>query len=119
MRHAKSHLVFVLALIIVLGMGITSVDAQAKKYDVLVGIWDAVIATDGGDFQKVLKSLITQVDSHIKEAEQKTEEFVLGKRHDLHEIMIASEKADLSFQFLVQIRNKLIEAYSEIMRMSF
>ena len=74
---------------------------------------------DGEGFQKVLKSLITQVDRQLKEADQKTEEFAVGKRHDLHEIMIAAEKASLSFQFLVQIRNKLIEAYQEIMRMHF
>ena len=51
MKQTKSNLVFVLALIIALGMGGSSVDAQEKKYEVLVGTWDAVISTDGGDFQ--------------------------------------------------------------------
>ena len=73
---------------------------------------------DGG-FQDVLKSVVSNADNRIKEANQKAEEFAVGKKHDLHEIMIASEKADLSFRFLLQIRNKLLEAYQEIMRMTF
>lgn len=71
------------------------------------------------EFHETLKSFIYQVDRQIKEADQKAEEFAVGKRHDMHEIIIASEKADLSFRFLVQIRNKLLEAYQEIMRMHF
>lgn len=70
-------------------------------------------------FKDTLRSLISEVDSQIKDADQKAQEFALGKNYDLHEIMIASEKADLSFRFLMQIRNKLLEAYQEIMRMSF
>ncbi|MBW1765076.1 MAG: flagellar hook-basal body complex protein FliE [Deltaproteobacteria bacterium] len=72
-----------------------------------------------GGFQGTLNSLISQVDRQIKEADQKAEEFAVGKRHDLHEIMIATEKSELSFKFLLQIRNKLLEAYQEIMRMHF
>lgn len=70
-------------------------------------------------FMDTLKSLVSEVDNQIKDANQMAEEFALGKEHDLHEIMIASEKADLSFRFLMQIRNKLLEAYQEIMRMNF
>ncbi len=70
-------------------------------------------------FKDTLKSLISQVDRQIKDADQMAEDFALGKKYDLHEIMIASEKADLSFKFLLRIRNKLLEAYQEIIRMNF
>ena len=70
-------------------------------------------------FKDTLKTLTLEVDRQLKEANQKSEDFALGKKNDLHEIMIASEKADLSFRFLMQIRNKLLEAYQEIMRMNF
>jgi flagellar hook-basal body complex protein FliE len=66
-----------------------------------------------------LKSFTGEVDQEIKGANRKTEEFAVGKEYDLHEIMIASEKADLSFRLLLQIRNKLLDAYQEIMRMQF
>ena len=75
---------------------------------------------DGGkDFAETLKSLYRDVDQQIQEADQKAEELALGRRQDLHEVMIASQKADISFRFLMQIRNKLLEAYQEVMRMQF
>ena len=70
-------------------------------------------------FAETLKSFTRHVDEQIKEADRKTQEFAAGKRQDLHEIMIASEKANLSFRLLLQIRNKLIEAYQQIERMQF
>ena len=76
-------------------------------------------STKSRDFLETLKSFYDHVDMQIKEADQKTAEFAVGKQHDLHEIMIATEKAKLSFRLLLQIRNKFLEAYQEIMRMQF
>ena len=73
----------------------------------------------GGSFEDVLKALVSNAENQIQEANQKSEAFAVGKEYNLHEIMIASEKADLSFRFLLQIRNKLLDAYQEIMRMTF
>jgi len=73
----------------------------------------------GKTFVDTLRSFATQVDQEINGANRKTEEFAVGKDYDLHDIMIASEKADLSFRLLLQIRNKLLDAYQEIMRMQF
>ena len=73
----------------------------------------------GNDFVKILKSFYTQVDKQLREADQNVEEFTLGKSYDLHEIMITSEKADISLKLLLKIRNKLLESYQEIMRMQF
>jgi len=67
-------------------------------------------------FYKLLKEGLAKIDSQQHEADKKIEEFLAGKR-DVHEVMIALEEANLSFQFLMQVRNKLIEAYQEIMRM--
>jgi len=75
--------------------------------------------TKKGDFLETLKSFYNHVDKQIKEADQKVAEFAVGKKQDLHEIMIASEKAGISFKLLLQIRNKFLEAYQEIMRMQF
>lgn len=52
-----------------------------------------------------------------QEADKSIEGLVTGKGADLHDTMIAVEKADLSFNLMVQVRNKLIAAYEEIMRM--
>jgi flagellar hook-basal body complex protein FliE len=71
------------------------------------------------DFLKTLKSFYNNVDMQLKEADQKVGDFAVGKKQGLHEIMIASEKANISFKLLLQIRNKFLEAYREIMRMQF
>jgi len=70
-------------------------------------------------FSKTLKSVISHVDDQIKQADKKTEDFALGRNNDLVDVMVSTEKASLSFQFLLQIRNKLLEGYQEIMRMNF
>jgi len=73
----------------------------------------------GKGFAETLKNFYEQVNRQILESNVQTEEFAVGKDYDLHEIIIASEKADLSFRLLTQVRNKLLEAYQEIMRMQF
>jgi len=73
----------------------------------------------GSSFQNTLAELVNNVDNQIKESDQLTEDFAMGKNNNIHEVMIASEKAGISLKFLLQIRNKLLDAYQEIMRMSF
>jgi len=64
-----------------------------------------------------LKESIDKVSQLEKEANQQTETLVKGQGQDIHNTMIAIEKADLSFQLMMQIRTKIINAYEEIMRM--
>ena len=84
-----------------------------------IGYGDKNVKTENKGFEDTLKSLVSSVDSQLKEAGQMTEDFATGKNQSLHEVMIASEKAGISLKFLIQIRNKLLEAYQEIMRMNF
>lgn len=86
-----------------------------------IGIPEAVKrdGVQGKSFVDTLKTFYEQVDGQMREADQKTAEFAVGKNYDLHEVIIATEKADLSFRLLNQIRNKVLDAYQEIMRMQF
>ncbi|NLA76088.1 MAG: flagellar hook-basal body complex protein FliE [Deltaproteobacteria bacterium] len=70
-------------------------------------------------FKNTLEELISNVNNQITESDQLTRDFASGKNNNIHEVMIASEKAGISLRFLVQVRNKLLDAYQEIMRMSF
>ena len=63
-----------------------------------------------GELVGKVNDLQTQADSKIKN-------MMTGESRELHEVMIAVEKAGISFQFLTQVRNKAVEAYQEIMRM--
>ncbi|RPI76313.1 MAG: flagellar hook-basal body complex protein FliE [Desulfobacteraceae bacterium] len=71
------------------------------------------------DFLKTLSSFYNQVSQDLNTADQVSAEFAAGKKFDLHEVMIVTEKAGISFRLLLQIRNKLLEAYQEVMRMQF
>ena len=70
-------------------------------------------------FQDTLSELISNVDSQIKESDELAYNFALGKSNNIHEVMISAEKASLSLNFLMQVRNKLLDAYQEVMRMNF
>ena len=68
-------------------------------------------------FADALKAMINQVDEVQKASGQSTKDFIAGKNIDLHEVMAAGQEAQLSFQFMMEMRNKLLEAYQEINRM--
>ena len=67
-------------------------------------------------FSEILKDSINKVGELQKDANEQTEKLVKMEGQDIHNTMIAVEKADLSFQLMMQIRNKIISAYEEIMR---
>ncbi len=68
-------------------------------------------------FGETLSKAITDVNALQTEAGRQAEKLVSGEAVDLHEVMIAAEKARTSFDLLMEIRNKTVEAYREIMRM--
>jgi flagellar hook-basal body complex protein FliE len=74
---------------------------------------------NGLSFQNTLKELVSNVNKQMQETDQLAQDFATGKNNNIHEVMIASEKSGISLRFLIQIRNKLLDAYQEIMRMSF
>ncbi|HDZ23928.1 MAG: flagellar hook-basal body complex protein FliE [Thermoplasmata archaeon] len=68
-------------------------------------------------FADALKHYAEGVNEELQKADGKMEDLAVGKTSDLHEVVLATEKADLSFKLLLQVRNKLLEAYQQIMRM--
>lgn len=68
-------------------------------------------------FGAYLKNSMTEVNQILKTSDTKASELAVGKAENLHEAMITFEKADTAFKLLVQVRNRAIEAYHEIMRM--
>lgn len=70
----------------------------------------------GGSFVDVLKESIEKVNMLQGEADAAIEGMVKGEKNNVHETMIAIEKANISFNMMIQVRNKLLSAYEEIMR---
>lgn len=71
----------------------------------------------GGSFADMLSRAIEGVDDSMKESDQKVQDLIAGKTENVHDVMISMQKAQLSFQLMVEVRNKAIEAYQEISRM--
>jgi flagellar hook-basal body complex protein FliE len=70
------------------------------------------------DFSELLKSAIAEVDATQQEARQLTRQFETGDPNvDLQDVVLSLQKASVSFQTMVQVRNKLVSAYQEIMNM--
>jgi flagellar hook-basal body complex protein FliE len=72
-----------------------------------------------GAFGKVIGQALKDVNQQMAEADKAVETLTTGTNKDIHGTMIALEKASISFQLISQVRNKIIDAYKEIQRMSF
>ena len=68
-------------------------------------------------FSGMLKKSVEKVNALQKQADTAIDDLVLGDNKDIVQTMIMMEKADISFRLVMQIRNKIIQAYEEIMRM--
>ncbi|MDP1558027.1 MAG: flagellar hook-basal body complex protein FliE [Nitrosomonas sp.] len=103
--------------------GIESVLAQLNSASSVVsGGHKKPAVTEGEivsvDFSQKLKAAMDQVNDAQQSADQLTMGFVSGESDkNLHEVMISLQKANISFQSMIQVRNKLVTAYQEIMNM--
>ena len=70
-------------------------------------------------FWDTLKTTLNQVQQVQNEADQKVTDLVTGKGEDIHSAMAAVEKADLSFQLVMQVRNKIVQAYQQVSQIQF
>ncbi len=70
----------------------------------------------GASFGEVLKDAIATVNELQKQSDLEIQKLMTGETQDLHSTLIAVQKADLSFQMMMQVRNKIVQAYQEIMR---
>ncbi|TNF00995.1 MAG: flagellar hook-basal body complex protein FliE [Deltaproteobacteria bacterium] len=68
-------------------------------------------------FSELLASSITEVNGLQQEANKAIQNLATGKSKNLHETMLAVEKAEIAFKTMNQIRSKVIDAYKEVMRM--
>lgn len=71
----------------------------------------------GTGFLEAISSALKEVSNMQSKADDLAVQLAIGKDVDIHEAVLATEEAQLAFNFTMQIRNKLIEAYQEVMRM--
>lgn len=70
-----------------------------------------------GEFQNVLANTIGTLESLNNQASQSVQQFMTGENEELHTSILATQKASLAFELGMAVRNKVVEAYQEVMRM--
>ena len=98
-------------------MNINSV--TEKNFSVNEDSLKTLLSDEGKEdsFRATLEKSLSEVNTLINQSDQKGMELAVGKTENLHEAMITFEKAETALKFLVQVRNKALDAYHEIMRM--
>ena len=74
-------------------------------------------SSGGGAFQDVFTSAIQEVEGFQQSAAESAQRFLSGEGEELHTTIMASQRAELAFDMFLQVRNKVVSAYQEIMRM--
>ncbi len=91
---------------------------QIRNLSAAAGSKVPEVASEGIDFGSILKQAINDVNEKQHVASNMKAAFEGGdKTMNLAEVMVASQKADVSFKGLLQVRNKLVEAYKDVMNM--
>lgn len=99
-------------------MNINEVLAQMRSMSIGAANAPAPAAVDThSDFGALLKQSIDAVNTTQQTAGKLSQTFETGGDVSLVEVMIASQKADVSFQAMLQVRNKLVDAYKDVMNM--
>ena len=70
-----------------------------------------------GGFQAVLEGLVSGVEQSQNQAQQVVNNFLNGGNEELHSVALATQRASLEFELFMQVRNKVVSAYQEVMRM--
>jgi flagellar hook-basal body complex protein FliE len=71
----------------------------------------------GKTFSEILRDSVDQVNMYQSQADTAVKELVAGRSKNIHETMLTIERADTSLKLAMQVRNKILDAYREIMRM--
>ncbi len=74
-------------------------------------------AASGKSFSSIMADAIADVNKVQQDAQQASVNLATGKLQDVSEVVIATEKAAIALQLTIQVRNKIVDAYQEVMRM--
>ncbi|HZS44092.1 MAG TPA: flagellar hook-basal body complex protein FliE [Blastocatellia bacterium] len=75
-------------------------------------------AVGDNTFGELLTNAISETNKLQQQSAEQVEKLMTGQVQDVHTALIAVQKADLSFQMMMQVKNKLMDAYNEVMKMS-
>lgn len=94
---------------------LTRIDAPLPKP--AVGLAGSPATAPTGSFGQMLDGLVATVENKETNAQDVTRKVLLGENGQLHQSMIAMQEASVAFSMMIEVRNKLVESYQELMRM--
>lgn len=94
------------------GVALQAVDAQPVP-----GLSAASGAAGAQDFGQLVRSGLAEVNGQLLTSQTDMQRLAVGEVQNLHHLMIRLEESRLSFQLMLQVRNRLLEAYQDVMRM--
>ncbi len=100
-----------------LDTGNTVKEMRANELNAQKNAGLAAPADGSGSFQNVLRDAINQTNAMQKQADVQIQDLATGKTTNIPEVMMQVEKADIALRLMTQVRNKIIDAYQEVMRM--
>jgi flagellar hook-basal body complex protein FliE len=99
-------------------MDVSALSSLASNPTPLMPASSAGGDTTGGLFTQVLGSMLNQAATQQQTANQMVVDVAAGKTDSLHQVVLEVAKADIAFRLMLEIRNRLSDAYSEVMKMS-
>ncbi|MBL8228699.1 MAG: flagellar hook-basal body complex protein FliE [Bryobacterales bacterium] len=78
---------------------------------------DAVRKKEDLTFGAILEKAVDHVATLENESKQKIDRFLRGEDQELHDMMLSTQRAGMAFDMFMQVRNKVVQAYQEVMRM--
>ena len=104
-----------------LNTGLSSAEGQSLRVDkpTVPGTTSVGDTSSVGDksFADTLKDAVGEVNQLQKTSDKKMQDLATGRTDNVADVMIAAEKSDIALRVMVQVRNKIIDAYNEIMKM--
>jgi flagellar hook-basal body complex protein FliE len=98
-------------------MMINQLAQTAKNYSIVSGEEEKKQTNSAGTLTEGFEKIFESTEKNLQIADQTVLKANTGESVNMHDLMIAMEKADISLRLMVQVRNKAIDAYQEIMRM--
>lgn len=97
-------------------IGLPLIEKSAMPVDAAPGAKEAPSGTGGG-FSDFIGRALGEVDSKLKAADGEKTKVLTGETNNLHQAVIAMQEANVAFSLMIEVRNKLVESYQELMRM--
>jgi flagellar hook-basal body complex protein FliE len=96
---------------------IAPIQSPAAIPGIVSPIGSAGTGTSGAAFGSMLSDAMSKVEQYRENSQQAVDKFLSGEGGEIHDIALSTEKSELAFDMFLQVRNKMVQAYQQVMQM--